>query len=204
MLLLREWLLTNDAADLTRYTQVQGVNIGGWLGKLRQQYIHDQLDVKTQRRLEALGVPLSPPHDAAFERGLRALEAFVKREGHSFATRDVVEGGHRLGQWLNGQRAKYRAHKLSPEQIKSLELAGVVWDRKEEQFVIGIKALRNYVATHGDGDVPQSYVLDGFPLGSWVGTRRSEFRRKTMSTLKKRELERAGIAWVSARKNGRN
>ena len=201
MSLLREWLLSNDPADLTRTVEVQGINIGNWLGKLRQQHVRGQLDAQTQRRLEALGVPLNPRHDAAFERGLLALGAFVKREGHAFATRDVIEDGHRLGQWLNSQRAKYRARKLTPEQVNSLERAGVVWDRLEEQFATGIKALKEYVATHGDGDVPQSHVQKGFPLGSWVGTRRADFRKGKLEVSQRRQLERAGIVWVSARKS---
>jgi hypothetical protein len=201
MLLLRKWLLTNDPADLTRTVEVQGINIGNWLGKLRQQHVRGQLDVKTQRQLKALGVPLSPRHDAAFERGLRALENFNKREGHSFATRDVIEDGHKLGQWLNNQRAKYRARKLTPEQVDSLERAGVVWDRIEEQFAIGIQALREYVATHGDGDVPQSHVQKGFPLGAWVGTRRADLRKGKLDVSQRRQLEHAGIVWVSARKS---
>jgi superfamily II DNA or RNA helicase len=201
MSLLREWLLVNDPVNLTRFVEVQGVNIGGWLGKLRLQHVHGQLDVKTQRRLAALGVPLSSRHDAAFERGLHALESFVKREGHSFATRDVIEDGHKLGSWLNSQRARYRARKLTPEQVGSLERVGVVWDRLELQFAAGIKALKDYVATHGDGDVPQSYVQEGFPLGSWVGSRRGDLRKGKLNVSQRRQLERAGIAWVSARKS---
>jgi superfamily II DNA or RNA helicase len=201
MSLLREWLQTNDLADLNRDVKVQGVRIGDWLGKLRQQHAHGQLDVNKQHRLKALGVPLTRPHDAAFGSGLRALETFVKREGHSFATRDVIEDGYRLGQWLNTQRAKHRARKLTPQQVKSLERAGVVWDRLEEQFATGLKALKEYVAAHGDGDVPQSHVQKGFPLGSWVGTRRADFRKGKLGVSQRRQLEHAGIVWVSARKN---
>jgi superfamily II DNA or RNA helicase len=201
MSLLCEWLLTNDLADLKRDVKVQGVRIGDWLGKLRQQHAHGQLDVKTQRRLEAIGVPLTRPHDAGFERGLLALEAFNKREGHSFATRDVIEDGHKLGLWLNNQRAKYRARKLTPEQVKSLERAGVVWDRIEEQFAIGLQSLKEYVAAHGDGDVPMSHVQKGFPLGSWVGSRRGDLRKGKLDVSQRRQLESAGIVWVSARKS---
>jgi hypothetical protein len=202
--LLREWLQTNEPSALRVSTTYRGVRLGGWIHKIRQQKVQGLLSREKELGLERLGISLGSPRSASFERGIIALKAFTKREGHAFATRDVVEGGFRLGQWLNSQRAKHRAKRLSPGQVKSLESAGVVWDRGEEQYRRGLKALEQYVANHGNGDVPQSYVVEGFPLGSWIGTRRSEFRKKSIDTVKKRELERAGITWVSARKNGQN
>jgi superfamily II DNA or RNA helicase len=199
--LLREWLRTNDPAALRVSTTFRGVKLGGWVHKHRQNHVKGLLSRERELQIERLGISLEAPHSASFERGLDALRSFARREGHAFAVREDVEDGYKVGQWLNTQRMKYRARTLSPTQIKSLEAVGVVWDRHEEQFRIGIQALKQYVAMHGDGDVPKSYVQKGFALGSWVGSRRGDLRKGRLDASQRRQLERAGIVWVSARKN---
>ena len=51
-------------------------------------------------------------------------------------------------------------------------------------FETGLSYLRRYVAAHGTSTVPQRDVIDGFPIGIWVATRRADYRRGRLSAAR--------------------
>ena len=84
-----------------------------------------------------------------------------------------------------------------PERIAELEaLPGWVWDTRAAVFENGLARLQVFAAREGHANVRQVYVDEtGFPLGSWVGSRRVDY---TKSNLSKRQISalEAVVGWA--------
>jgi hypothetical protein len=59
----------------------------------------------------------------------------------------------------------------------------------------GFHRLSQYVEQNGDGLVPTSYEVDGYPLGTWVGTQRVNYAKGTLSPERRSRLEGV-IGWT--------
>jgi len=80
------------------------------------------------------------------------------------------------------------------------EVPGWVWDRFEAAFQEGLGALDQFVEREGHARVPASHVelFQGaeFPLGSWVGIRRTGFKAGKLSAERTATLEQVpGWVW---------
>jgi len=88
------------------------------------------------------------------------------------------QDGFVLQQWVDVQRR--RKDKLSGDCVKSLEsLPGWSWRSAiEDQWERGYERLNAYVAVTNNAAIPKSHICeDGFKLGAWVGTQRSNKNR---------------------------
>ena len=62
-------------------------------------------------------------------------------------------------------------------QRRLQDLPGWTWDPVADQWEEGFSRLLDYVERHGDARVPESYTVDGYPLGAWVSRQRSSRQR---------------------------
>ena len=103
--------------------------------------------------------------------------------------------GYRHGEFMNGD--------LSPDRIKALEeVPGWAWDPFEEDYQNGLERLRAYADREGHARVPNTYKDEtGFKLGTWVGSRRKEYKKGDLSPERIKALEEVpGWVWeISAR-----
>ena len=98
--------------------------------------------------------------------------------------------------WLSSRRAEYLKGTLSPERIAALEELGLVWDPHEQWWQEGLTACRGWIAEHGSlVTATRTAKLGSFNLGSWLGTRRSEYQRGTLSQDRIAALEELGMVW---------
>ncbi|WP_165449738.1 DEAD/DEAH box helicase [Krasilnikovia cinnamomea] len=136
---------------------------------------------------------------SGFFHGLGKLRAFVAEKGHArVPTSWVTDDGFPLGTWAGNRRSQYRrGGELSADRVALLEaLPGWVWHAHEDGFVEGLEKLRAYATEHGNTRVAKSWVTDdGFPLGTWAGSRRSDHRRGQLSPDRIAQLE-ALPGWV--------
>ncbi|MFJ3861513.1 Helicase associated domain protein [Streptomyces sp. NPDC090085] len=145
--------LTQLLADGARPTAIvpgvtrHGDDIGRWLATQRRGWA--RLNTEQQHRLAALGVKpekaararttaaktaaASQPRagETAFQKGLKALQQYVAREGRlpgRAAVERLPDGAeHRVGIWIGNQKA--RRDKLAPTQLTALAELGVDWAR---------------------------------------------------------------------------
>ncbi|MFI1066977.1 DEAD/DEAH box helicase [Streptomyces spororaveus] len=131
--------LTAVVPGVTRH----GEDVGRWLASQRRNW--DRLNEEQQRRLATFGAKKAPrarkaaaktatatgPRvgGEAFQKGLKALQQYVAREG-GLPGRAVVEQlpdgtEHRTGIWIGNQKA--RRDKLDQAQLAALAEAGVDW-----------------------------------------------------------------------------
>ena len=131
----------------------------------------------------------------------REAEAFYKKEGHlEVKKRYVTESGLSLGSWILTQRrvrAGTVAGSLSEGQIKRLDAIGMRWkDKRTGQFEKGLAELKKFVEENGHGDVNLQYeTADGFPLGKWLGSMRSKYKKGNLEEEAIQKLENAGVVW---------
>jgi hypothetical protein len=115
----------------------------------------------------------------AWEAGFAALEKYVKREGNSLVPQNHIEDELALGVWVTSQRRNKK--KLSRDFHSRLEkLLYWSWNSLESKWQQGYAALIRFVEKEGTSVVPDRYILDGFNLGTWVGTQKT--RRNRMSS----------------------
>ena len=100
-----------------------------------------------------------------------------------------------LRRWANTQRAAYRSGKMPGHRIKRLDDIGFQWVIRKI-VVIGwdgmFAQLVEYKHKHGgDTNVPQSHQ----PLGSWVNTQRTAYRKGKMKDYRIKRLGDIGFQW---------
>lgn len=66
----------------------------------------------------------------------------------------------------------------------------------DRRFEHGIAHLHRYVNVHGSSSPPRGTTIDGFPLGAWVDSRRTDYRRGRMSAERITRLENEFPNWV--------
>ena len=114
----------------------------------------------------------------------RDLKEFVEREGHATVPNDhTTKDGFRLGSWVKNQRP--RMGRLPLEYKAQLEaLPGWQWTAHlsiKIHWEGAFRELGKYVEREGHARVPKDYTTqDGFRLGGWVQSQRSQMERLTL------------------------
>ena len=85
--------------------------------------------------------------------------------------------------------------KISQERIDELNSLGFILDANEYVWLEGITHLKRFIEREGHVLVPQPHEEDGFRLGSWVQTRRQEYKRGILAQEQIDELNRLGFIW---------
>lgn len=153
-------------------------------------------DSETEHLL-ARSLFLSLPSSIPFERfrksvALRALEeirdpweyaygrlkAYLAQHAISDVPSSFVDhDGYRLGAWVVAQRSAFHENRLSDQRAVRLEsLAGWRWQRRDEEWFDGFRALKRFVKRHGNARVPRFYIDEsGLWLEEWVDQQREQF-----------------------------
>jgi superfamily II DNA or RNA helicase len=165
-----------------------GYKLGTWVSNQRLRV--DRLTPARRDRLTRLGFSWDP-FEEKWEEGFRHLSTFVNREKHFRVPQSHLEGGFRLGIWVDSQRSK--ADKLSPTRRDRLSRLGFIWDPHEEKWEVGFGHLSAFIKRHGHSRVPRGHVVDNFRLGSWVVVQRSSAGQ--LSPARRQRLVKLGFAW---------
>src|SRR5947208_6963682 len=129
-----------------------------------------------------------------WEGGFAALSKFRAREGHCCPSRNHVERGFKLGQWVSVQR--YGKHLLPVERKRRLDGIGFVWDWIDYRWEQGFTALLKFKRREGHCCVPISHNKGKIGLGWWVSTQR--VRRRELSAKRRARLNKLGFVWKMA------
>lgn len=109
-----------------------------------------------------------------------------------------------MGVWVREQRKLHQETSADPIRKERLEaLPGWSWEGLgTQQWEAAFSRLLRYTRRVGHSAVPYAYVEDGFPLGTWVNSRRSEYRRGLLAEKRIKQLESLpGWVWRGGRQS---
>ena len=203
---LRSKLNTAEVLEI-----VQRCNAGDVAEKVATDYpvtatnIRKIMQGETWARLTGIQRKEARAREDSWEAGVQACRDWcsVHKLLASVKVEDAV-GGFPLGAWVDRRRQDYKNGELSKTRQRILEKLGIVWSPHAAQTELGLAAAGEWAATHGDlCGVPISAVIDGFRLGSWLGTqrtvrnklRREKSRPSPRQAFRFSELSKLGIDW---------
>src|SRR5262249_23202336 len=127
-----------------------GYRLGQWVADQRNFHRSGRLSEERAARLQALTGWGWETFHAGLEGSFSALANFAAREGHTRVKRGHVEGGRRLGQWVDVQRTFYASGRVAPERAARLEaLPRWAWNIKDAEWEEGYDTLLRFLARDG-------------------------------------------------------
>jgi superfamily II DNA or RNA helicase len=177
-----------------------GYKLGSWVVHQRIKHSEGALDADRERRLQELHGWTWEPFADKWEEGFRRLLDYVERHGHARVPASYTITGYKLGQWITIQRQDRSKGRLDADRESRLQdVAGWTWDPVADLWEEGFRRLLDYVERHGDARVPQSYMVDGYNLGSWVNSQRSRHNQKKLEMDRAERLARLpGWVWKAS------
>jgi len=179
-----------------RHVADDGFRLGAWMDRRRNERRAGRLSTVKVTELNALGM-VWDPREANYRAGVDHLQTYIAQEGHAGVPNShVTDDGFPLGGWVSNRREDRTVGRLSTVKTAELNALGMVWDSHDADYRIGVDHLRAYIAREGHANVHRKFVTDdGFKLGVWVSSRRSDRRAGTLSAEKITELNALGMVW---------
>ncbi|MEY9937668.1 superfamily II DNA or RNA helicase [Streptacidiphilus sp. MAP5-52] len=178
------------------YRTEGGYQLGSWVGRIRTARRQGLLRPDRAREVEALPGWQWDPEQARWERGFAALERFVAEHGHARPQqRHRNSDGYLVGRWTEKQRAYHASGHpcLTVQRVQRLSaLPGWDWQPSQSRgWPVGLRALRAHAAHHGTvaGITPSQLAPDGYPVGRWLHSCRTRYRRGHLTSAQVAELE---------------
>ena len=178
------------------HVMLDGFKLGSWVSHRRRERSRDQLSKEKIKQLDDIGFVWAV-EEYRWQMGIQKLEDYRSEKGDLLVRQShVTSDGFNLGKWVSSRRTGKSRNKLSKEKIKQLDDMGFVWDVDEHKLQQGIQKLEEYRSEQGDLLVPHLHVTsDGFNLGKWVSSRRTEKSRNKLSKEKIKQLDDMGFVW---------
>ncbi|MEH1124752.1 DEAD/DEAH box helicase [Micromonospora sp. CPCC 206061] len=174
-----------------------------WVRHQRQLYSDGDLLRHRAAALQAVGIDLDP-FRTAWERFVAAAEQYRLDHGDLLVpTKWRTPDGYGLGEAVGRVRQQYRKGRLPADRVRTAERLGMVWNPYEERRQRGLAEARAYHAEHGHLRVPVEYIApSGFKFGTWLSTRRQEYRQGCRDESWVAVLNALDPQWASYTRHG--
>jgi len=181
---------THGTAQVSQSHEVDGFNLSAWCMKQRSKYRDGTLGPDRQERLEALPGWSWDPYTERWETVFGLMLEYVAANGDARVPTNHEVGGIKLDGWVREQRTRYSQGRLESERQERLEaLAGWSWNPHADKWEEGFRHLVEFTKQRGNARVPTSYVSDGYSLGMWAVTQRSNYRQGVLARERQERLE---------------
>ena len=169
---------------------VDGYKLGWWVNMQRNNHAEGTLDADRQRRLQDLPGWAWDARADQWEEGFRRLSQYVEQHGDAHVPQSYTVEGYKLGQWVTTQRSRHAEGTLDADREHRLQdVPGWTWDPIADKWEEGFSRLQDYVKGHGDARVLRSYTVDGYRLGAWINSQRTDHARGTLDADRQHRLE---------------
>ena len=166
--------------------------------KFNPRQLHEKIEVigpaiNLDKLTQSIDVEILESLGVSWDRMFGLLQKFHAREGHCRVDSRIQEKGFSLGNWVRTQRS--RKEKLTPNQIRRLNLLGFSWDPQEEDWDEAFNTLKKYRDREGHCRVAQKLKVGGLGLGIWVNTQRHLHAKNMLSLERINRLNILGFSW---------
>ncbi|MET7305423.1 Helicase associated domain protein, partial [Embleya sp. NPDC005575] len=172
-----------DEADEDEAVGEDGEDAGGegreeWRPILRFSSRRDPVEIARFVEMRVVD-----PQSRNWLRGLRAAERYRRVHPDLRVPLDGVDVDHHgvkfpLGGWISEQRREYAAGRLNTKQVQKLNELGMVWSLLDQAWEDGLAIARQYAREHATLAAPADAVIEGFPIGKWLETKRAQDRSR--------------------------
>lgn len=146
-----------------------------------------------------------------FERGLTRVSSHARYHGHANPKADEIWLAWRIGRWVVNLRAKFRAGRLTDDQVAQAEAIGVRFtppyrdpkpkpptraERKERGYLTRLGWIEPFFEKFGHINVDQLHGSDEWPgAGRWIARIRGLYRQCTLPQTVVAAAETMNIDW---------
>lgn len=187
-------LISND------FEMEDGEKLGQWCQNARRLRRNNSISTERIEALDSIGF-VWDVYDAYWEEGYsHAVEYHSEHRNLNIPKRYKCEDGYRLGLWISTQRRVSTGRisgNLTDEKKEKLTALGMKWSSTPKTTErMYIESLREYIDTHGNSLVPDTYVdNNGIRLGKWISRARWEYSRGSLSETKYEALRETGFTF---------
>ncbi|MCD7809773.1 MAG: Helicase associated domain protein, partial [Erysipelotrichaceae bacterium] len=169
----------HDLNILSSYVCEDGTRLGQWLFRQRQLYRENKLTKDKIEKLNDIHIVWDKITQTKWFDGFNHAREFYNEYKHLDVNRDYVSNdGYKLGQWINGQRKRYRNNLMSEEQETLLNSVHMIWNIYEYKWNLFYQKAVDYKNEFGDLNIPATYkTQDGEALGVWIRTQRRAYNK---------------------------
>jgi hypothetical protein len=175
------------------------LNLGKWVSHKRNKYSLGKLPLEQVSFLENRFPDWSwSPFKDDWERNLQVLQEFISVNGHVRVPVEHVMGDVRIGSWISNLKSKYKAGRLSAEQIQTLEQSHPTWtwtllDQQWEEF---FELLSTFKKENGHCNVPsKGKTKEAKALYEWINTQRKRLKVGRLPEARKARLDAIGFSF---------
>ncbi len=165
-----------------------GIRLGSWTKNQRTNSAN--MDPARLRQLNEIDFAWDA-NDESWKQYLGLFLKFIKREGHSNVPQRHLEGGLKLGLWVNNLR--HGKSQIQPDRLKLLNSLNFPWDPYSTRWESNFQALLKFRKREGHVLVPKGHIESGIKLSSWVVSQRAQ--RNEMQSERKARLDKIGFSW---------
>lgn len=193
------------------YLEPSEYSLPQWVNAQKREYKkenHGVLNEEQVRLLEEININTGNRVEVAFNKGVKALDEYVKKYGNTLVPNVFVTAdGFGLGGWIAAQKTYYKNKKLATYKISALNELGMVWENTEtvktlEHWNKMYKVAEKYASEHGSiRNVSSSYITEsGEKLGSWIAQQRRVRKGNLKHSVKMTDerivmLDKIGMNW---------
>jgi len=176
----------------------EGYSLGRWIRTQRNSY--ESLSDEQVEKLNKIGMLWTSVIKDRWLTNYNYARRYYEEHGNlvvPYAYEITDDGANvKLGVWISSQRDSYAKGRLRDEQISMLEEIGMCWDRYDEKWEIGYSYARLFKEQKGDINfVPTDYNIDGFTLGRWLNSQRTNYRNGKLNDKRIAKLSKLGFKW---------
>ena len=201
---LKEYVEINHSTLVpSDYKTSEGLALGNWTSKQRQDKKNNQLRPEYESKLNQLSFVWSV-NDESWQHFYNLLTEYkADCKNTNVHQKYMTDNGERLGEWVLGQRKDYKKGKLTEEKIKLLNRISFLWDAYDAKWNESYKCLVDYYKEHGHSQVHTLYKnKDGHRLGAWVSYQRKGYKligkRNWLNDEKVQLLNKVNFVWAAA------
>ena len=193
-----------------------GINLGPWIGTQRQNYKNNKLpEEKINKLLEIKMIFLNEPSYLQGNHMYNLAKAYYEHHGNLEVTvifkttngYDYDENGENLGKWIQDQREKYNAGRLSENRYKLLLDIGMRFSAtyKDDVWNKMYELAKAYYECYGDLKIGYHFETNNgidhnkgeLKLGRWISQQRYNYRTNKISRDRINRLNQIGMDWMA-------